>query len=93
MIDFKHIADAVLSRGIFCCHIAEPTNTIRSDTLLPAELKQQYPDIPWKKSAVFAIFGGITTWVISMQKTIAAVVEHHLPRLENCVKAMLKRYG
>ncbi|MCW5618246.1 MAG: hypothetical protein KIS65_03390 [Nitrosomonas sp.] len=53
MIDFKHIADAALSRGIFCCHIAEPTNTIRSDTLLPVELKQQYPDIPWKEISGF----------------------------------------
>lgn len=38
--------------------------------LLPAELKQQYPEIPWKESVAFAIFWCITTWVILMQKLL-----------------------
>lgn len=61
--------------------------------LLPAKLKQQYPDIPWKEISGFRnilvhnYLGDIDA------RTVAAVVEHHLPRLENCIKAMLERYG
>ncbi|MBX3628557.1 MAG: DUF86 domain-containing protein [Nitrosomonas sp.] len=61
--------------------------------LLPAELKQQYPDIPWKEISGFHnilvhnYLGDIDA------KTVATVTAHHLPRLENYVKAMLERYG
>ncbi len=57
--------------------------------LLPAELKQQYLDTPWKEISGFRnilvhnYLGDIDA------KTVAAVVAYHLPRLENCIKAML----
>ena len=38
--------------------------------LLPVELKQQYPDIPGRKSAAFAIFWCITILAILMQKPL-----------------------
>lgn len=61
--------------------------------LLPAELKQQYPDIPWKEISGFRnilvhnYLGDIDAI------TVAAVVEHHLPRLENCIKDILEQYS
>lgn len=60
--------------------------------LLPVELKHQYPDIPWKEISGFRnilvhnYLGDIDA------RTIAAVVTHHLPRLENCVEDMLRKW-
>jgi uncharacterized protein with HEPN domain len=61
--------------------------------LLPVELKQQYPDIPWKEISGFRnilvhnYLGDIDA------ETVAAVIDHHLPRLENCIRDMLERNG
>lgn len=59
--------------------------------LLPAELKQQYPEIPWKEISGFRnilvhnYLGDIDA------KTVVAVIAHHLPQLERCIEDMLQR--
>jgi uncharacterized protein with HEPN domain len=61
--------------------------------LLPTEIKQQYPDIPWKEISGFRnilvhnYLGDIDA------QTVAAVVERHLPQLKNCINKMLERDG
>ena len=59
--------------------------------LLPAELKQQYPEIPWKEISGFRnilvhnYLGDIDA------KTVSTVMAHHLPQLEHCIKDMLQK--
>ncbi|OZY84707.1 hypothetical protein CBP51_16175 [Cellvibrio mixtus] len=56
---------------------------------LPTELKQQYPDIPWREISGFRnilvhnYLGDIDA------QTVAAVIEQYLQPLENTVKKML----
>jgi uncharacterized protein with HEPN domain len=56
---------------------------------LPAELKQQFSDIPWKEISGFRnilvhnYLGDIDA------RTVAAVIDQYLPHLENTIRNML----
>ena len=57
--------------------------------LLPADLKTNYPDIPWKEISGFRNIL-VHNYLGSIDPlTVAAVVHKHLPPLEVCVRAML----
>lgn len=61
--------------------------------LLPEELKQRFPTVPWREISGFrnilvhSYLGDIDPL------TVAAVVKQHLQPLENSVQAMLKDAG